>query len=106
MNHDPVNHPAHYTQGGIEVINAIRAWGLDCDHCLASAVAYIARAGKKDPAKFCEDLEKAIWYLRKRLEWEKARVEPSKSKPVTTNDLPDPESPSQRYWIPPGAVRE
>jgi hypothetical protein len=57
--HDPVNHPAHYTSGGIEVIDAIKAWGLDKDFCLANAVKYIARAGKKDASKLVEDLEKA-----------------------------------------------
>ena len=25
---DPVNHPAHYCMGGIEVLSAIEAWGL------------------------------------------------------------------------------
>ena len=65
--HDPVNHPAHYTAGGIEVIDAIEAWGLDKDFCLANAVKYIARAGKKDPAKTIEDLRKAAWYLNRRI---------------------------------------
>ncbi len=56
-----VNHPAHYTSGGIEVIDAIEAWGLG--FCLGNAVKYIARAGKKDAMKTREDLEKARWYL-------------------------------------------
>ena len=34
---------------------------------LGNAVKYISRAGKKDPAKFKEDLEKAIWYLNREL---------------------------------------
>jgi len=58
---DPVNHPAHYTLGGVEVIDAIEAWQLG--FCLGNAVKYIARAGKKDPAKTLEDLKKARWYL-------------------------------------------
>lgn len=58
---DSVNHPSHYTSGGIEVIEAIDAWKLD--FALGNAVKYIARAGKKDPAKTLEDLKKARWYL-------------------------------------------
>ena len=58
---DPVNRPSHYTAGGIEVIDAIEAWGLG--FALGNAVKYIARAGKKDPSKTVEDLRKARWYL-------------------------------------------
>jgi Zn-dependent M28 family amino/carboxypeptidase len=66
--HDPVNHPAHYDPNGIEVIDALESWGLDKDFCLANAVKYIARAGKKDPSKLVEDLRKAAWYLNRRIE--------------------------------------
>lgn len=59
--HDPVSKPAHYTAGKIEPIDAIEDWGL-CFH-LANVVKYLARAGKKDPSKFIEDLQKARWYL-------------------------------------------
>ena len=58
---DAVNHPPHYMLGGVEVIDAIEAW--DLGFCLGNAVKYIARAGKKDPAKTLEDLKKARWYL-------------------------------------------
>lgn len=64
---DPVARPAHYAASAIEVIDAIEAWGLDKDFCLANAVKYIARAGKKDPAKLVEDLRKAAWYLDRRI---------------------------------------
>lgn len=60
---DRVNYPKHYNAGRIEVIEALEDWGLDFHR--ANAVKYIARAGKKDPAKEIEDLEKAIWYLRR-----------------------------------------
>ena len=63
-----VNHPAHY--GGennvYEAINVIEAW--DLDFCLGNAVKYISRAGKKDPAKELEDLNKAVWYLNRRIQ--------------------------------------
>lgn len=68
---DVVNHPSHYTDGGIETIDFIDAKGLS--YCLGNAVKYISRAGKKDPSKTIEDLQKAVWYLEheiKRLEGE------------------------------------
>jgi hypothetical protein len=58
---DEVNHPSHYTLGGIEVIDAIEAWDLGFH--LGNCVKYVARAGKKDAAKTLEDLRKARWYL-------------------------------------------
>lgn len=60
---DVVNKPSHYDQGGIEVIDAIEAWELDFR--LANAVKYIARAGKKDTDKTKQDLEKALWYVKR-----------------------------------------
>ena len=62
---DPVNHPAHYTDGRIEVIEYIEDKKLG--YCLGNAVKYISRAGKKDPAKEVEDLEKAVWYIQRRI---------------------------------------
>lgn len=59
---EAVNHPNHYNTGKIEVIEAIEDWKLD--FCLGNAVKYIARAGKKDPNKTIEDLEKAKWYIQ------------------------------------------
>lgn len=60
---DPVNHPSHYTDGRIEVIDYIEDKNLS--YHLGNAVKYISRAGKKDQSKFVEDLEKAIWYIRR-----------------------------------------
>ena len=60
---DNVNYPAHY--GGednpYEAIKVIEAW--DLGFWLGNSVKYISRAGKKDPAKRIEDLEKAAWYI-------------------------------------------
>lgn len=61
-----VNHPAHYNAGKIEVIEFIEDQNLG--YHLGNAVKYIARAGKKDPKKEVEDLQKAMWYLRRKLE--------------------------------------
>lgn len=67
---EAVNHPSHY--GGpdnpYEVIKVLAAWGLEGDALLWNTVKYIARAGKKDPAKHVEDLEKARFYLDRRIE--------------------------------------
>lgn len=62
---DPINSPPHYNAGGVEAIDAIDAWGLG--FCLGNVVKYVARAGKKDPAKLVEDLKKARWYLDRRI---------------------------------------
>ena len=60
---DSVNHPAHYTQGGIECIDAMRAALTDEEfrgHCKANAIKYIWRERMKGEN---ESIRKAIWYL-------------------------------------------
>jgi len=58
-----VTHPQHY--GGKdnphEAIKVITSWGLGFN--LGNVVKYISRAGKKDPEKVIQDLEKARFYL-------------------------------------------
>lgn len=61
-----VNHPEYYKTGGLEAIDVIDAWGLG--FCLGNAVKYISRAGKKNPDKEIEDLEKAAWYINHQIE--------------------------------------
>ena len=63
---DPVACPAHYTSGEIECIDAMReAFGDEAlkAFCKLNAFKYLWRSGKKGSEK--EDIEKAIWYLRK-----------------------------------------
>ncbi len=66
LTREAVNHPPHY--GGIgnvyEAIKVIEAWDLDFH--LGNTVKYIARAGKKDD--IIQDLEKAKWYLDRKIE--------------------------------------
>jgi hypothetical protein len=62
---DPVNHPSHYTFGKYEVLDVIEDWGLS--YHLGNATKYIARAGRKDPAKEKQDLEKAVFYINRRI---------------------------------------
>lgn len=63
---DIVNHPAHYADTKIEVIDYIEDKNLGFH--LGNAVKYISRAGKKDKDKTVEDLKKAIWYLNRYIE--------------------------------------
>lgn len=65
-NDSKVNHPSHYNQGSIEVIDAIIDWNLD--FCLGNAIKYITRCNYKNNK--VEDLEKAIWYIQKEIELE------------------------------------
>ena len=69
-NKENVNHPSHYQFGennDYEVIKVCEAWELDKDAYLFNVVKYVARAGKKDPAKELEDLKKAKFYLDRKI---------------------------------------
>ncbi len=59
MDHDPVNHPAHYTAhpSGVECIQIARHMNFN----LGNALKYIWRAGAKGDA--LTDLRKARWYI-------------------------------------------
>jgi hypothetical protein len=67
-NDEAVEHPAHYggKEDPYEVIKVIEAWGLGFK--LGNVVKYVARAGKKDPAKELEDLKKGRFYIDHRIE--------------------------------------
>lgn len=62
---DPVNHPSHYCDGGIEVMDYIIAKKMD--FLIGNVCKYISRAGKKDPEKELEDLKKARVYLDRKI---------------------------------------
>lgn len=62
---DPVSHPSHYTQGGIECIDAMEAaFGKEAvsHFCICNAFKYVFRHEHKNGK---EDIEKAEWYLNK-----------------------------------------
>lgn len=63
---DNVHHPAHYTRGKIEVIEFIEDQQFEFHE--AQIIKYVARAGFKNPATRIEDLEKAMWYLQRKIE--------------------------------------
>lgn len=66
MGTDTVNHPSHYNDGKIEVIDFIEDKHLNFHR--GNAVKYISRAGKKNPDKELEDLRKAVWYINREIE--------------------------------------
>jgi len=59
-----INHPDHYTAGGIETIDFIEAKKLN--YRLGNVVKYVTRADHK--GKRLEDLKKARWYLDREIE--------------------------------------
>lgn len=66
--HDAVNHPSHYTAGGIECIEALKAattrlTGIEAV-CTANAIKYLWRWKDKNGT---EDIRKAIWYCERLL---------------------------------------
>lgn len=63
---DNVNHPSHYTQGGIECIDALKAatvgkTGIEAV-CVANAIKYLWRYEEKNGL---EDVKKAQWYINR-----------------------------------------
>jgi len=67
---DLVNHPPHYKAGGIETIDFIEA--KDLNYRLGNVIKYVSRAGKKDGADPVQDLEKALFYLKREIETRKS----------------------------------
>lgn len=66
-NSDNVSHPPHYSEGwsnNAEVIDLTEHLSF----CSGNVVKYVCRAGRKDPDKHVEDLEKARWYLDREIE--------------------------------------
>jgi hypothetical protein len=61
--HDLINHPPHYTAGGVETIDFIEAKKLNYN--LGNCVKYITRADHK--GNRLQDLQKAKWYLEREI---------------------------------------
>lgn len=67
LSSDNVSHPPYYAKGwsnGAEVIDITEHLSF----CAGNVVKYVCRAGRKDPDKHVEDLEKARWYLDREIE--------------------------------------
>jgi|TARA_B100001105_G_scaffold253492_2_gene247175 hypothetical protein len=61
-----VLNPDHYKKGfsnSAEVIDIAE----NLNYNRGNAVKYLARAGQKDPDKEIEDVEKALWYVKREL---------------------------------------
>ena len=63
---DVVNHPSHYTDGKIEVMDFIEDKKLN--FARGNVIKYVSRAGKKDKDKELEDLRKSSWYLNREIQ--------------------------------------
>ena len=61
--HDPVNHPSHYTNNpsGVECIQITEHKNF----CVGNALKYLWRAG--DKGDYIEDLKKAKWYIEREI---------------------------------------
>lgn len=76
-NTDSVEHPSHYTQGGVEVIEIIAQTVSGYDdgftaHCVGTATKYLNRAPYKHETPL-EDLKKAAKYLEFAIEHEEKK---------------------------------
>lgn len=69
INHDPVNHPSHYTAGKVECIDAIEAATVGLTggaaYCTGNAIKYLWSWSRKGGV---EDLQKARWYIDRLIE--------------------------------------
>ncbi len=59
---DPIS-PEHYQFDGIQVIDLTEQMNFN----RGNVIKYVARAGRKDPQREIEDLEKARFYLTREL---------------------------------------
>ena len=66
MKKNNVNKPKHYTVGKIMPIEYIEDQQLGFH--LGNVIKYVTRAGRKDNTETKEDLEKAIWYIKRYME--------------------------------------
>lgn len=67
-----VNHPSHYNTGSIEVIDYIESLGLGAGFNLGNAIKYLSRAGYKEGNSDKQDINKALWYIkRQKAAWSK-----------------------------------
>ena len=57
----PEYNVAYYNESNLQPVHAADAWNLD--RYLFTALAYIARAGKKNGSAYDDDVCKAIWFL-------------------------------------------
>jgi len=76
-----VNHPTHYNETGIEVIEITDSYELN--FCLGNAIKYLLRCGLKHE-NVLEDVRKAIWYLNHYLYYSLPKFAPKEPISVRT----------------------
>lgn len=67
-----VNHPPHYTFSKYEVADVADEW-FGTEPLLWNATKYLARWDKKGDA--VENLEKAVWFIKRKIDKIKSRKE-------------------------------
>lgn len=83
---DSVDGPSHYlvnpdgSRRKYEPADVIDDWNLSNDHYLANAIEYICRSQQKQ--NFLQDLNKAIWNLRRRVALEQDRINEFADRPT------------------------
>lgn len=85
---DNVNHPQHYTQGGIECIDALKAatvgkTGIEAV-CVANVIKYLWRYEEKNGL---EDIRKAQWYLERLIKEYTNDLEQKQQECLNNNDF-------------------
>ena len=81
---DKINHPSHY--GGednpYEVIKVLEAW-LSYEEFIGALKfnihKYLARAGRKNPEAYLEDLKKAQWYMKYMIDYMACKKQPEEA---------------------------
>lgn len=61
---EAVNHPAHYQRYPVECIVVAEL----CSFNIGSALTYLWRHGAKPGVDPIEDLEKAVWFIRREIQ--------------------------------------
>lgn len=85
---DNVYHPKHYTQGGIECIDALKAatvgkTGIEAV-CVANVIKYLWRYEEKNNL---EDVKKARWYINRLIQELEEKEQPkTNNAPIDTPD--------------------
>lgn len=64
--YESIDHPPHYTKGGIETLDFIEAKELNYHR--GNVVKYLVRAGHKPSTPELQDLRKARFYLTREIE--------------------------------------
>ena len=86
--YEMVNHPSHYNNYDIEVIDMIeRIWGIDAviQWCEITAFKYRMRVGTKPGNSIEQDLNKEQWYLNKAKEYRVNKSYNQKQKSIEEN---------------------